>query len=244
MKEIMLELASRHPNLLFPASMEKTGLTNNGLDDTVSPKKEEAEEETNRDNYGTGTTQALKVGNKRSRVEKEASSSPMGQKRTLNDARQIRLTVDPINPKWKSAYDTFIAHVSYDEKDGYNCDGIFSKRCYEDWLESRQKVPKHPEESFRRALIGHITGDSRRKPFPPEIEECVLARLREKKVWECFKENESSSARIGAQGFRKMGYHEARNRQTDLNISMSSEESSLMIPLAGYMQDDHSDIFK
>lgn len=82
----------------------------------------------------------------------------------------------------------------------YDCNGIFSRECYEDWLNSRQKTPKHPEESYRRALIGHVTGDSRRKPFPPEIESCVLERLREKKVWECFKQDEESTTRIGAQG--------------------------------------------
>mmetsp|Transcript_5714 Transcript_5714/g.7496 ORF Transcript_5714/g.7496 Transcript_5714/m.7496 type:complete len:249 (-) Transcript_5714:366-1112(-) len=153
------------------------------------------------------------------------------KKMASNECRENQISTGPFNPNWKSAYETFMEHVTYEPDGTCNCNGIFSRQCYEDWLDSRQIIPKRPEQSFRRALVGHVTGESRRKPFPPEIESCVLERLRERRVWECFAQDEESDIRIGVQGFRKMGYYESRSEELKVNTSPNSAENSLLIPL-------------
>ena len=92
---------------------------------------------------------------------------------------------------------------------------MLSKECYEDWLHTRRKNLKRPEESFRRVLISHVKGTSGRKPFRQDEEVAILRLLRQRRPWPCFIDN--SHSRVGSQGFDGCGYHERRqlNAKTD-----------------------------
>lgn len=112
-------------------------------------------------------------------------------------------------PRKNTTYEIFLKFVSYN-KSGSKCDTtkLFSKKCFRTWLASRKKTPKRPGESFRRALVSQLTASDGRKPFPPDVEESILANLRRCRVWPCFKGTRSS---IGIQGFSKQGFHERHN---------------------------------
>mmetsp|Transcript_32028 Transcript_32028/g.39441 ORF Transcript_32028/g.39441 Transcript_32028/m.39441 type:complete len:439 (-) Transcript_32028:144-1460(-) len=112
-----------------------------------------------------------------------------------------------------SSYDIFMRFVKNRNDDSssgpsmIDVSGILSKECYETWLLSRVQSMEYPEKSFQTALLGHIAGTSRRKPFEPEIEKALLSELRKKQVWACFRNTDCS---IGIHGIRKKGYHESR----------------------------------
>lgn len=132
----------------------------------------------------------------------------------FSSCREKKLTAHDVMKLTKvpktSAYDTFLRFVDYDD-DG-NVVGtrrILSTECFETWRRTRTRIPKSPEENFRRALISHLTGSEGRKPFSFQVEKCLLVELRKKKTWECF--NENSNVSIGINGFQKMGFHERAN---------------------------------
>jgi len=86
--------------------------------------------------------------------------------------------------------------------------GVFSPECYEEWLKTRQKIPKRPEESFRRALTAHVRGSDNRSPFTMEEESALLDILRNTNAFaSSFR---STGVKIGKYGFRGLGYHEQK----------------------------------
>eukprot|EP00924_Labyrinthula_sp_SR-Ha-C_P006153 snap_masked-scaffold_54-processed-gene-1.39-mRNA-1 protein AED:0.27 eAED:1.00 QI:0/-1/0/1/-1/1/1/0/249 len=132
----------------------------------------------------------------------------------------------PLNPRKRKASETnvtpltsmmvFAKYIRMNEVDygtgkGYKIDasGIFSRECYEEWIATRCKKLKQPEQSFRKALTAHVKGVDRRKPFAQEIEVEVLRILRQEKCWPCFKDSNYSS-KIGIRGFKSKGYWESR----------------------------------
>jgi hypothetical protein len=94
--------------------------------------------------------------------------------------------------------------------------GIISRDCYTRWLDTRRSKPIRPEETFRKAILCHLTcTDGGSQPFPEEVEAALLTMLREGgKVWPCFKgskyERTGETVKIGIKGLRCKGYHERK----------------------------------
>mmetsp|Transcript_636 Transcript_636/g.767 ORF Transcript_636/g.767 Transcript_636/m.767 type:complete len:368 (-) Transcript_636:663-1766(-) len=122
----------------------------------------------------------------------------------LKDQKKTRKFKHP-----NSAYQLFLSHTLVLSSGEVDTSGIFSKECYLQWLASRRKIPENPENSFRSALVSHVTGILRCKPFPPRVEASILQRLKKKRVWECFQDTDK---KVGSIGFRGKGYHETRRR--------------------------------
>ena len=116
-----------------------------------------------------------------------------------------------------SSLDIFLAFCQY-FRDSTNPNFVFvdasailSRACFEQWLSTRQKSLKKPEESFRKTVTAHAQGTDGRKPFPPEVERSLLVELRQQQVWDCFRNrtfDNGERMNIGLQGFRGYGYHE------------------------------------
>eukprot|EP00924_Labyrinthula_sp_SR-Ha-C_P005473 snap_masked-scaffold_1-processed-gene-32.1-mRNA-1 protein AED:1.00 eAED:1.00 QI:0/-1/0/0/-1/1/1/0/320 len=114
-----------------------------------------------------------------------------------------------------SSFKVFNTFVKRFDNGTVDASGIVSPECYAKWVESRRKMPKKPEEAFRRALTAHCRGVDGRRPFAPEVEENLLKELRKKKQWRCF-ENLPNCGSIGVQGFPSLGYHERLAQQKPL----------------------------
>lgn len=99
----------------------------------------------------------------------------------------------------------FESFVLSDENGVVNVKELFSKECFNYWLETRSNIPKNPPEAFRKALTSHCAGVDGRKPFSPLIEEALLVELRKKRVWKCF---EGTKAKVGLRGLQVKGYWE------------------------------------
>uniref|UniRef100_A0A7S2WH50 Uncharacterized protein n=1 Tax=Mucochytrium quahogii TaxID=96639 RepID=A0A7S2WH50_9STRA len=100
-----------------------------------------------------------------------------------------------------------------------DCRGVFSRACFERWLETRQNVPSKPEECFRKSILAHITcSDGGSCPFPAPIETALLEILRETgSVWECFRgrfDQRGRPVKIGIKGLRCQGFHERESIKT------------------------------
>jgi len=116
-------------------------------------------------------------------------------------------------------------YIKYLEGDTLKPDvsGIFSRDCFEEWVETRRSKPKQPEESFRRAVTAHIRGTDCRQPFKQEEEEAILAWVRRKGAFDkAFHKNDK---RIGNVGFRGLGYHEKLKQSASTSSSTSELES-------------------
>jgi len=90
---------------------------------------------------------------------------------------------------------------------------ILSKGCFTEWRATRKGYVQNPHESFRRALMSHVTGLDGRKPFHPEVEAAILKEVRRTKVWECFEgefDNRGKAVQIGMYGFRGLGFWESQ----------------------------------
>jgi len=102
----------------------------------------------------------------------------------------------------------FRKHMIY-SPEGIDPSGIFTNKCYEDWLSSRATNPKRPEESFRRALTAQLRGSDGRQPFTVEEETAILKCIRSKNIFAgMFNNSEGTGAGIGNIGFRGRGFHE------------------------------------
>lgn len=114
--------------------------------------------------------------------------------------------------KLPRSYGIFMSYVKENPQTGeVDVDGIFSEECFLEWLNTRKKKVKNKYESFRRALMSHLTGQDSRKPFAPEIEEALLRVVRATKVWTCFQnkyDDEGKPVQVGLYGFRGQGYFE------------------------------------
>jgi len=110
------------------------------------------------------------------------------------------------------------------EDGSYDASGVFTLECYQRWLSTRQKTPKLPEESFRRAITAHIRGTNGRKPFAEEQERAVLKILRKRRRWNCFDTEQT----IGKLGYQKLGYHEEKK----LRMNSKSNNKIKSVPSA------------
>lgn len=110
-----------------------------------------------------------------------------------------------------SSYSIFTKFIRKLDDDNYDVSQVFSDECYEFWLSTRVQVPVAPEESYRKAITSHVKGVGGRRPFPKDIEQAFLKRLREKRIWKCF---EKSAVAIGKRGYRAKGYWERETAES------------------------------
>ncbi|GBG29919.1 Ubiquitin carboxyl-terminal hydrolase 34 [Hondaea fermentalgiana] len=126
------------------------------------------------------------------------------------------------------AYQIFMRHVHFDEvRNTANASGIFSKPCFEEWLATRLSSLKNPYESFRRAVLAHVTGLDGRKPFPPAVESDILRNVRRSAIWPCFLERTLPNGRpvqVGVYGFRGQGYWEKHVAQYQLLFQQQQQQ--------------------
>lgn len=114
----MLEVYARNSPVVLNASMGKDELVRSAA---VEGKKKSSKRSINQ--HGKNgklfmSSSSLEVEPKRPKTVKEDSPTQLlhvGKKRTLAEFRESHLTADQVNPNWKSAYDTFMAHVSYED---------------------------------------------------------------------------------------------------------------------------------
>lgn len=125
-----------------------------------------------------------------------------------------------------SSFEVFLEFLTINKDGSYNADKIFSKQCYHRWLATRQKVPKLPEESFRRAITAHIRGTNGRKPFSEAQERAVLKILRKRERWNCF----DSEQNIGKLGYQKLGFHEEKSLGRARKTSLKRGSSGTLYP--------------
>eukprot|EP00511_Aplanochytrium_stocchinoi_P005248 CAMPEP_0204832554 /NCGR_PEP_ID=MMETSP1346-20131115/14161_1 /ASSEMBLY_ACC=CAM_ASM_000771 /TAXON_ID=215587 /ORGANISM="Aplanochytrium stocchinoi, Strain GSBS06" /LENGTH=360 /DNA_ID=CAMNT_0051964461 /DNA_START=333 /DNA_END=1415 /DNA_ORIENTATION=+ len=125
---------------------------------------------------------------------------------TQTEDKQLHSSAVLAQPKARS-YEIFMSFVKYHQNGECDTTGMISKTCYAAWLSTRVPVPKKPEESFRRSLLGILTGCDQRKPFPPKVESSILNVLRKKEIWPCFRDLD---CKIGLRGIKNRGYHESR----------------------------------
>jgi hypothetical protein len=90
--------------------------------------------------------------------------------------------------------------------------GIISKECFDKWLRIKKTVPKYPEAAFRDSIKGILTGNTRVKPFLPEIEASLLKVIRSIKQWPCFAHTKNKIG-TGKRGWKILGYHEKKALQ-------------------------------
>lgn len=114
------------------------------------------------------------------------------------------------------SFDVFMNYVVRNEQE-ISVSQVFSEECFQEWISNRKRAPKEPEESFRKALVAHVSGKDDRKPFCPEVEVQILKRLRKSDPWPCFKNCLSGAKKIGERGLKKssLGYHESQRREAE-----------------------------
>eukprot|EP00924_Labyrinthula_sp_SR-Ha-C_P016004 maker-scaffold_4-snap-gene-16.4-mRNA-1 protein AED:0.02 eAED:0.07 QI:0/0/0.5/1/1/1/2/92/524 len=95
---------------------------------------------------------------------------------------------------------------------------IFSKACYEEWLNTRRKRPKEPQPSFRKAIIAHLRAKDGRRPFSEMEETIVLEELRRNEPWPCFKNNQGRCfENVGTRTTKQPGFHESKHLKRKRN---------------------------
>ena len=84
----------------------------------------------------------------------------------------------------------FQAHLARqrlpDGSQNINAEGVVSKACYENWLNTRGSTgtgKKNPERVFQRTLTGCLTAADGRRPFDEEEEAAILKTIRQKRIW-------------------------------------------------------------
>eukprot|EP00924_Labyrinthula_sp_SR-Ha-C_P012021 maker-scaffold_26-snap-gene-2.56-mRNA-1 protein AED:0.00 eAED:0.00 QI:100/1/1/1/1/1/4/299/416 len=147
------------------------------------------------------------------------------------------------NPTRLVSYDVFMHHVKFSDaagEDGIDVSGIFDKPCFDEWIETRKRLPKNPAESFRKALVAHVAGKDDRKPFPAKVEAKILERLRVSAPWPCFKGGTDGSERIGERGLKRssLGFHEEKSKKarTPKNSATNAQGIDLLPDMLGGFQ--------
>eukprot|EP00924_Labyrinthula_sp_SR-Ha-C_P002421 snap_masked-scaffold_16-processed-gene-3.32-mRNA-1 protein AED:1.00 eAED:1.00 QI:0/0/0/0/1/1/3/0/520 len=126
--------------------------------------------------------------------------------------------------------DIFKKYVPINPKTGRT--DIFSEVCFQEWLQTRKKPPKHPETSFRKAIVAHLRAKDGRKPFSEEEEEIILTEMRKNEPWPCFKQSGTKAKQnIGTKISLQPGYHEElRQRRKRPFISTTPTSVNLVSP--------------
>lgn len=101
----------------------------------------------------------------------------------------------------------FMNFVDYNQDHSVSAHRILSKKCYEAWIGSRKRVLKHPGEAFRKTVTSHVRGSDGRRPFPPIVENALLAALRQPRIWNCF---EGTELKVGERGCSVKGFWESQ----------------------------------
>lgn len=114
-----------------------------------------------------------------------------------------------------------LKYAKTDAAGNVDATGMLGKECYQEWVSTRQVVPRVPHTAFRDAVKKVLIGSSRVTPFPPNVEAAVLELMREKEVWPCF----AGIPRIGIgkRGWRVRGYHQ-RKMMGDSDQDYSEED--------------------
>eukprot|EP00924_Labyrinthula_sp_SR-Ha-C_P006675 maker-scaffold_29-snap-gene-1.4-mRNA-1 protein AED:0.01 eAED:0.01 QI:108/1/1/1/0.5/0.66/3/585/519 len=103
---------------------------------------------------------------------------------------------------------------------------IFSRKCYEEWLESRRVRPKDPQNSFRKAIVAHLRGRDGRQPFTEKEENIVLKEIRRNEHWPCFLQSgKGESTQVGSRISLKPGYHEVRRMKRKSENNKENERT-------------------
>jgi len=110
-----------------------------------------------------------------------------------------------------------------------DCSGVISNTCYDKWLSMRTRTVPVPEETFRKALLAHLTcADKSSAPFPEEVETALIELLRQKCVWGCFKgklDNKGKPITIGKKGLRCLGYHQKLRKEMETGLESSGKRT-------------------
>eukprot|EP00516_Mucochytrium_quahogii_P005044 CAMPEP_0203756578 /NCGR_PEP_ID=MMETSP0098-20131031/9834_1 /ASSEMBLY_ACC=CAM_ASM_000208 /TAXON_ID=96639 /ORGANISM=" , Strain NY0313808BC1" /LENGTH=535 /DNA_ID=CAMNT_0050648513 /DNA_START=266 /DNA_END=1873 /DNA_ORIENTATION=- len=133
-----------------------------------------------------------------------------------------------------SSLDVFLAHCKYFKDSNshqkyVDASGILSNACYDEWILTRKKALKKPEESFRKTVTAHCTGTDGRKAFPALVEKSLLVELRKQKVWPCFEKRfhaNGEKINIGLQGFRGSGHNEGSQVVNGSNSGQNARASA------------------
>jgi hypothetical protein len=142
-----------------------------------------------------------------------------------------------------TSYEVLMSQVQY--VPGQPCDTsrMLERKSFEQWLVSRRIVPANPEHSYRRTITAHVTGTKERRPFPAEVEEDLLKRMRSKTTWPCFlgfKDAEGVDLTIGRTGFRASGWNEQRRSQRHRQEQQQQQSPSLQyLPKSTFQSQAH-----
>eukprot|EP00924_Labyrinthula_sp_SR-Ha-C_P001070 maker-scaffold_7-snap-gene-12.45-mRNA-1 protein AED:0.03 eAED:0.03 QI:117/1/1/1/1/1/4/96/342 len=77
-----------------------------------------------------------------------------------------------------TSFQVFMKFVSRDDTGVLQEENVVSEECFLLWVKSRRGTVKHPQDSFRRAVIAHLRGADSRNPFPADVETSILNKLR------------------------------------------------------------------
>lgn len=117
------------------------------------------------------------------------------------------------------------------EENSVDVSGIFSLKCFQEWLATKKKPPKKPGEAFRKTITGHVRGDRGLEPFSPSIEKEIIKVLQERKVWPCFK---GTGLKIGERGFQSIGYWERIDDERELLMNRKRRYSDCGLGIENY----------
>ena len=53
------------------------------------------------------------------------------------------------------SYEVFKNFVTKDSEGNVHVEALLTKECFQEWMKSRNVIPKFPEESFRKAITSH-----------------------------------------------------------------------------------------
>mmetsp|Transcript_8048 Transcript_8048/g.9235 ORF Transcript_8048/g.9235 Transcript_8048/m.9235 type:complete len:247 (-) Transcript_8048:1259-1999(-) len=131
-------------------------------------------------------------------------------------------------PKKKTTREVFYEFIKRDRNGVPDVSAIFDKECFEAWLRTRTQQPQKPGESYRRALVSQLTASDGRRPFEQDVEEKILARIRQKKRWPCF---HGTKTTIGQHGCKRKGFHEAKKEQKKQRIMKTVAKEAAYPPV-------------
>lgn len=146
-----------------------------------------------------------------------------GRKKVVIDAVKPVNKEEPEQAKLISSYKVFSSYIDRNSDGTVDVSRLFSKECYEKWVNTRKKAPLKPHESFRRSLTAHARGSDGRKPFDEDVEVKIMEVLRRKQRWKCF---EGHTVSIGVQGFKALGYHENLRKNGNKNVKKVKKDSN------------------
>mmetsp|Transcript_20851 Transcript_20851/g.25289 ORF Transcript_20851/g.25289 Transcript_20851/m.25289 type:complete len:430 (+) Transcript_20851:287-1576(+) len=134
----------------------------------------------------------------------------------LKPALSLRnLATEKAPKRSKSSYEHFMKYVKTTPNGGVDVSQILSLECYTAWVLEHAGTSIQPEEAFRLAVTSQCQGIACYRPFPPDVETALLGLLRERKVWNCFK---NTNIKIGKKGFKAAGFWEKKRLNGELVV--------------------------